>query len=143
MYTNPTVAEFKAYFPTNFPYGNDPYTQVTDTAIQKAIDEAALNINQSLFCSQNAYTTAMMYLSAHYLVSDLLVSGSQCAGQEQWLISSKSVGSVSESFSIPQRILDNPLFAWYSTTRYGNRYLMMIMPLLSGQVFIVGGATTA
>jgi hypothetical protein len=140
MYTLPTVADFKAYFPNNFPYGNNA-GEVSDLQIQQAIDEMGIQINQSLFLSQASFNISAEYLSAHYLVMNLTAAGSGCSGQEQWLIQSKSVGSISTSFAIPQRILDNPYFAWLSKTTYGNRYLMNVFPLLSGQIFITRGAT--
>lgn len=141
MFTNPTVADFKSYFVRDFTYSSDPLMGVTDDDISRAILETSVSINPNLFCDQQTYTSAFFLLAAHNLVINLKAVGSGCSGQAQWLIQSKSAGSVSESFAIPQDILSNPFFAWLSKTTYGNKYLMMLYPLLSGQMFIVEGAT--
>jgi hypothetical protein len=141
MFTNPTVADFKAYFYRDFTYSTDPLAGVTDADITRALSESAVSINPDLFSTQDPYTTAFLLLSAHNLVINLKDVGAGCSGQAQWLTQSKGAGSVSESFAIPQDILSNPYFAWLSKTAYGNKYLMMVFPLLSGQMFIVEGAT--
>ena len=54
--------------------------------------------------------------------------------QKRWL-------SFRKSFDIPQRVKDNPEFAMIAKTRYGAKYLSLIFPLLSGQMFTVHGVT--
>ena len=142
MFTNPTVADFKATFVRDFTYGTTPDT-VMDSDISQGLLEASISINSCLFSSQLQYSQAYLNLAAHYMVMNLRASGTGCSGQAEWLVQSKSVGSISESFSIPQRILDNPLFAQFTKTTYGTKYLMMIYPLLSGQIFVVPGGTLA
>lgn len=141
MYLNPTIADFKNYFVRDFVYGTDINTSVTDQDIANAYQKVNFNINQALFPSQEAYTNAYLYLSAHYLVLALQAGSQGPAGRFTWNVNSKSVGSVSEAVSIPQRILDNPEFAYLSKTNYGAEYLMMILPLLSGQIFAVHSRT--
>lgn len=140
-YENPSVQNFKDYFFRDFPYGTDISTSVTDADIAKAFQQTNVNINQSLFDGQSAYTVGYLLLSAHYLVMNLRQSSQGISGGFSWLEQSKSVGNVSQSFAIPQRILDNPLWALYSSTSYGVQYLQLILPSLTGQVFISYGST--
>lgn len=139
-FVQPTVSDFKAFFTRDFPYGSDPST-VMDADIQRAISTAAINFNEDFFGDQASYSTGFLLLSAHFLVMNLRASSQGIAGQYGWLQSGKSVGSVSESFSIPQRILDNPEFAMLSKTNYGAQFLMLILPQLSGNIFTVCGGT--
>ena len=142
-FTNPINTDFKNFFVRDFPYGTDPATSILDSDIDKAIFKASININPALFGDQASYTLAFEQLTAHYLVMDMRSSSQGISGKVEWPVNSKSVGVVSESFSIPQRILDNPMMAYLAQTSYGCDYLMMVLPLLTGQMFIVEGGTTA
>lgn len=142
-YTNPTVDEFKAYFTRDFPYNADPQLGVTDADIAKAFGQTNFNINQVLFPTQGDYTIGYMFLAAHYLVIDLRMASQGLNGQAAWLETSKSVGSVSQSFAVPQKIMDNPYLALLSKTNYGNKYLELILPQLAGAVFPTAGHTRA
>jgi len=141
-YIVPTESSFKAHFARDFNYGSTD-TTVMDSDITKAISEAAVNFNESLWESQAVFTIAYLYLTAHYLVTDLRASSQGIAGSYSWLTGSKSVGSVSEGFSIPQKILDNPHLAMLSKTNYGARYLELVTPRLIGHVISVLGRTHA
>lgn len=140
-YDNPTVQEFKDFFNRDFPYGTDVNTSVTDVDIAKAFRFTNAQINQALFDAQENYTLGYMLLAAHCLVTNLRASSQGISGQYSFLEQSKSVGSVSQAFSIPQRILDNPDFAMLAKTNYGAQYLQMLLPLLSGQMAIAYGST--
>lgn len=140
-YDKPTVNTFKEYFYRDFPYGSDMNTSVLDKDIEKAFGQANVNINEALFSSQTDFSIGYLLLSAHFLVVDLRMSSQGISGAYSWLVASKSVGSVSESFSIPQRILDNPEFAQLAQTNYGAKYLQLLLPRLSGQMFSVHGST--
>lgn len=139
-YTQPTVTDFKAYFTRDFPYGTTNDT-VLNSDITKAMGEANFSFNEALFSSQTNYTIGFLYLTAHYLVIDLRNSSQGLAGTYAWLETSKSVGSVSQGFSIPQQILDHPILAMLSKTPYGAKYLELISPSLVGQIFSSCGAT--
>ena len=140
-YSNPTIDDFKNYFTRDFPYGIDPNTSVLDADIGKAYGQVNFAINPALFTNQENYTLGYLWLAAHWLVTDLRASSQGIAGQYNWLENSKSVGSVSEGFAIPQRILDNPYFAGLTKTNYGAKYLQLLLPALAGQVFIAPGRT--
>jgi hypothetical protein len=140
-YNNPTIPDFKNYFTRDFPYGTDPNTSVLDADIGKAYSQVNFAINPALFTNQENYTLGYLWLAAHWLVIDLRAASQGISGQYEWLTTSKSVGSVSESFQIPQRILDNPLFSGYSKTNYGAKYLQLLLPALTGNMFIACGRT--
>lgn len=139
-YNNPTVDDFKQYFTRDFVYGATPET-VTDADISNAFGVAAFNFNQDLFPNQPGYTLGYLLLSAHFLVINRQTASQGASGQYQWMPGSKSVGSISESYNIPPRIMDNPEFAYLCKTNYGSLYLQLILPQLSGQIFSVKGST--
>lgn len=139
-YTNPSVSDFKSYFVRDFTYGATVAT-VMDQDIQNAMAITNPSINQNLFAIQADFTAGYLLLSAHNLCINLRAGAQGQNGQFNWGQAGKSVGNVSESFSIPQRILDNPEFAYLTKTNYGVQYLMMILPQLSGQIYTVAGGT--
>lgn len=140
-FVNPTITDFKTFFVRDFPYGVDPNTSILDQDIANAYQETNVNLNPALWADQNGYTLGYLLLSAHFLVMNIRASSQGISGQFNWNQTSKSVGSVSESFDIPQRIKDNPEFAWLTKTNYGARYLMLILPQLSGQMWTAYGST--
>lgn len=140
-FSNPSVQDFKDYFTRDFPYGTDPATSVLDSDIAKAFQQTNINFSQSLWADQGAYNVGYFLLSAHYLVMNLRMSSQGISGQFAWLETSKSVGNVSQGFQIPQRILDNPEWAWLTKTNYGMEYLALVLPQMAGAVFIAPGST--
>ncbi len=140
-YTNPSIVDFKAQFVRDFPYGTDINANVLDTDITNAFNFTNLVINVSLWGTQVSYNLGYLLLSAHYLVMNIRSSSQGLNGKFDWLEQSKGAGSVSASYGIPQRILDNPNFAQYFETNYGAMYMQLLWPQLSGQVFTVAGAT--
>lgn len=140
-FNNPTIEDFKVYWSRDFPYGTDPATSVTDQDIAKAYGQTNVNFSQSLWQDQAAYDIGYLLLAAHWLVMDLRMASQGVSGQYSWITTNKSVGNVSEGFSIPQRILDNPEYAMLSKTNYGAKFLMLVLPQLTGQMFNVFGST--
>lgn len=138
----PTVAEFKSYFNRDFPYGTDISTSVTDADITRALAEAQIHFNESLFTVEGA-PVAFLNLAAHHLVMNLRASAQGLGGSYAWLESSKSVGSVSTSASIPQSVLESPIYSMLSKTNYGAKYLHLALGALVGQVFVMQGRTQA
>ncbi len=146
-YQNPSIADFKSYYPRDFPFQPDDVDPdldkyIQDADIEKAFGQTDININQAQWDSQGAYAIGYNLLAAHYMVIDLRMASQGIRGQYSWMEQSKSVGSVSASYAIPQRILDDPYFAMLTQTNYGAKYLQLLLPRLSGQVFIVAGRTT-
>lgn len=140
-FTNPSVAEFKAFFSRDFLFGADPQTSIQDSDITKAFTFVNVNMNPDLFGDQGSYNIGYLLLSAHYLVMNLRASSQGIAGQFSFLEQSKSVGSVSQAFAIPQRVLDNPDWAILCKTNYGAQFIQLILPQLTGQMFSVQGST--
>lgn len=140
-FVNPSVADFKAQFNRDFPYGTDPNVAVLDSDIAKSFQITNMNINQGLFSDQASYSVGYLYLSAHNMVMTLRSSSQGINGQFSFLNASRGAGQVNEAFSIPQRILDNPFWSVLAKTNYGIQYLMMVFPKLSGQMFTVWGPT--
>jgi hypothetical protein len=113
------------------------YTQ--DEDIQEAIQEASINFNESLFGDCNKAKTAFGLLVAFYVTYDFSIAlGTAGVG----IATSKSVGSVSESYGISTALLENPKFAIYAQNGYGCKYLSLIMPYLVGNIILVNGSTT-
>jgi hypothetical protein len=140
-YTSPTVAQFKAQFTRDFPFGTDPQVAVLDTDIGTAITLTDYNINQGLWPDQTSFNLGFLYLTAHYLTMNLRNSSQGLNGQFNFLQQNKSVSQVAEAFGIPQRILDNPLLSMLCKTNYGAMYLQLVLPQLTGQTFTVCGRT--
>lgn len=137
-----TVAEFKTWFSRDFPYSEDgDLTGVTSVDIQKAFAEANMNFNPSLFDTEENLKLGFLYLAAHYLCIDLQNSAQGINGKYEGLMSSKSVGSVSVGYTIPNWVTEHPIYSLLTQTRYGMKFLSLIIPLLIGNVRAVKGAT--
>lgn len=141
MFTAPTTQQFENQFYRDFPFGTDPQVSVTTLDITNAFNLVDNQINQSFFPNQTAYIQGYNLLAAHYLVTNLRNSSQGINGQYNFLQQSKSVGSIAESFGIPQRVLDNPEMSMLCKTNYGALYLQIILPQLAGQMFSVWGPT--
>jgi len=140
-YANPTIDEFKSYWSRDFPYSEDPKEGVTDNDIAKAFTQANFSINQGLFSTQRDYTTAYMLLAAHYLVLDIRLATQGLNSSYQWAIQSRTVGSISESYSIPSTFQNNPFLTMLSQTGYGGKYLTLLLPLMNGNILSIPGQT--
>ena len=139
-YEVPTVEDFKLQFDRDFPFGVAEDT-VKDSDISKAQMNASFGMNEGLFGVESEYQFLYNILTAHYLVMNLKSSSQGLSGTFSWLEGSKSVGSVSQSFSIPQTVSENPLFATLGKTGYGVQYLTILLPLTYGGMTSVEGAT--
>lgn len=112
------------------------YTQ--DSDILNAMAEAKVNFNEQLFNSDDV-KLIFLYLTAYYLTVDFQNAlGQTNAG----VVTSKSVGSVSESYGIPQWMLQDRILGAYARNGYGLKYLSLINPYLVGNVLFFQGATT-
>lgn len=111
------------------------YTQ--DSDIINAMAEARINFNETLFGDDAKLV--FLYLTAYYLTVDFQNAlGQANAG----IVTSKSVGSVSESYGIPQWMLQDRVLSAYTKNGYGLKYLSLIQPYLIGNVMFFPGATT-
>ena len=138
----PDIASFKSQFDRDFPYSTTS-EGVMDSDITKALTLAGFIVNESLFADETSFQFAYNFLTAHYLVMNLKNSSQGINGAFNWLETSKSVGSVSQGFQVPQDILNHPQLALLSKTGYGVTYLSIVLPLTYGAIGISAGATLA
>ena len=117
-----------------------PETKVSDLDISHAYAEACITFNDTLFLSDDEIVLGYLYASAHYLVNDLNAGGVD--GSAGGLVNSRSVGNISESYTIPTWMIEDPIFGFYAKTSYGQKYLNMILPRLVGNFGTVEGCTT-
>ena len=116
----------------------DVLNYTRDEDIENAMADASVNFNESLFDDEQA-KLIFLYLTAYYLTYDLQnATGAVQTG----VITSKSVGSVSESYGIPTSFLNNPMYSLYAKNGYGLKYLSLIIPYLQGNILFLPGATT-
>ena len=137
---NVTVQDFKDLF-TEFPYEPSPpdYDYVTDEMITRAMLEAKVNFRADMFEDDETAKLLFLYLTAHYLVIDINNAMNPLALGFGGFTQSKSVGSVSESYAVPQWMLNNPQYSSFLQTGYGRKYISLIQPYLVGNIIFTAG----
>ena len=118
----------------------DNYIQ--DSDIMRAFKEAKVNFNAGLFGDDDTIKMVFLYLAAHYLVIDLNNAMNPMAMGFMGFTQSKSVGSVSQSFALPDFVTKNAALSQYMQTGYGAKYVSLIYPYLVGNVLFFKGKTT-
>jgi len=114
---------------------------INDTDIEKAFLQAKNMINIKIFGNnEDLLKMCFLMLSAHFLIMDLNMSNGN--GASSFLMTSKSIGSVSASYGIPQKILNNPNYTYLASTQFGLKYLQYIMPQLIGNMIVLKGGTS-
>jgi hypothetical protein len=136
------IADFKTYFSRDFVFSSSPSTGITDADLNRAFSEATMNFNPTLFETPNDQT-AFFYLAAHQLCTNLQTALQGKNSVPFFPVASRSVGAVLEAYSVPAWVAENPILSGYSTTRYGQHYLLMLYPRMIGRVTVQQGATTA
>ena len=148
----PAVSDFKLQFVREFVYGPSP-AAVMDADIQRAINEAGITFNPGLWDGQTALgsTTELnivyLYVSAHYLTLNVQGAGGLSAvnfgrgvkSSGGGTIESKSIGSVSITYAIPDHIKNEPILSQFMRTDFGQKYLCLLTPRLVGNVAVVSG----
>lgn len=117
----------------------DANDYVSDGDIQKAMGEATVNFNRALAGSCDEARIAYLYLTAFYLSYDLQVASGGAYGMINFPATSVTVGSVSESYYVPQAYLEDPVLGFYAKNGFGQKYLSMVYPKLIGNVGVVAG----
>lgn len=112
---------------------------ISDSDIERAFAEAKINFNPDFFKDDETAIMVFCYLAAHYLVIDLNNAQNPLALGFMGFTQSKSVGSVSESYGIPQWMLNNQMLSAYAQTGYGRKYLSLIQPYLIGNIIYTPG----
>ena len=130
-----TTADFKEYFDREFEYGSDA---TRDKDIERAAAETAAVFNPDLYPTEDVCRLARLYLTAHFLSAD--TQASDTGGAPALHHSSRSVGSVSETLSVPEWMLGED-FAFFVTTYWGQKFLQLSRPYLGGGVYSVPGGT--
>lgn len=123
------------------PYKNSVLNYTQDADIINAMQEARVNFNESLFPDCDTKILVFLYLTAYYLTVDFQNAMSPMAGGG--IVQSKSVGSVSESYGLPQWMLTSPILGMYAQNGYGRKYLSLIRPYLVGNIILSKGKTTS
>jgi len=118
----------------------DSSDYISDDDICRAMQEAQLNFNPALFGSDDQVKMMYLYLTAHFLVNDIRAAGNTTGGST-YAVASRTVGNVSESYSIPKSYTENPQFAFLTQSAYGTKYLNALIPRMIGGVTVVCGAT--
>jgi len=143
-WTTLTVAEFKAQFVRDFPYApagdatNADYVMDADIAL--AITQANVSFNDALF--GDSAKMIFLYLAAYWMVENLKNAAKGIGAQASFIMNSNSVGSVSQSFTIPERFTNDPFLGIYTRNAYGMQYLHLALPYTVGNVGVIAGTTT-
>lgn len=128
---------------TNWVLVNDSVDNyIQDSDIMRAFKEAKVNFNAGLFSDEETIKMVFLYLSAHYLVIDLNNAMNPLGMGFMGFTQSKSVGSVSQSFALPDFVTRNAALSQYMQTGYGAKYVSLIYPYLIGNVVLIKGRTT-
>lgn len=151
-----TAADFRHRFYRDFYFANQNPDQdkpvpantelVQDLDIENAFADAKALLNQGLLDSDDNITLGYLYLTAHCLCVNIKASdaGVNSGGTGAFPVTGRSVGSVSESYQVPDAYKDDPILAQYAQTAYGQKYLTMVLPKLRGNmVAIIAGALPA
>ena len=135
-----TPTEFETFFDRGqFTY-SDTLPDVREKDITEAIAEAEAVFNHDLYPLETIEKKALFYLTAHYLQGDIEAADSE--GLPAYVQNSRSADGISESVNIPEWMQAGE-FAFYSTTFYGQKWLMLSKPYMDGAVYSVSGATQA
>lgn len=132
------AATFKAFFDRGqFTY-SDTLPGIRDLDIERAAAESAAVFNPDLYPTEEIKTQADLYLTAHFLQND--IDSADGGGGSALLQTSRSALGVSESVHIPEWMQKGD-FSLYSTTYYGQKFLMITRPHLGGAVVAIRGGT--
>ena len=116
---------------------------VLDSDIEKAYFQAKQFFNPALFDNENDLLSYICYLIAHYLVIDIQMSQEGVNSTGYYIPNHTTVGDVSESYSNPTNSQgDSFILYQLNQTRYGQKYLSLISPLLVGHFNSIRGTTT-
>ncbi len=133
------VTTFKEHFDRGqFTYG-DTLPSVRDKDIISAVSEMQLVIKPSIYPDEASATLAKLYLTAHFLISDL--GAAKSGGEPLYHQTSRTVGKISESVSLPNDQSKGP-YSLFSTTYYGQKWLALTQPYLGVYIGCVKGRTS-
>ena len=139
-----TVTEFKdlfdrgqfTYDETTPPVGGN----VRDKDIQEAIEEAECVFNGDIYEDETCCKKALSYLTAHFLKLD--VDAALGKGNAKYNRTSRSADGISEGLQLPPWVYEDEFLSMFTTTFYGQKWIMLSLPYMGGVVLSVKGATT-
>jgi hypothetical protein len=139
-----TKEDFKAHFFRDFKYGDisEGCDVISDADLDKSFVEAKMNFNPGLWGTQETLKIALLYCVAHYLVCDIQMSKEGVDSSSTFSVNSRNIGSVSESYTVPDWILKSPYMSYFASTRYGLKYCSLLRPRIIGNVAVYSGLTT-
>lgn len=120
----------------------DKYSYILDEDIEKAFTQALPNSNENFGATCSEKINIYLHLVAFYLVFDIKNSSTGINSSFTGTVASKSVGSVSESYNIPQWMLNDPMYSIYGQNGYGLKYLSLIAPYMAITILFSRGETT-
>lgn len=115
---------------------------ICDEDIQRAMSQALINANDTFGIDDEEKKNIYLHLVAFYLVMDWKNSSAGAGSSFTGFTASKSVGDVSESYNVPQWLMDNPTYSIYAQNGYGMKYLSLIAPYTSCTILFSPGKTT-
>lgn len=121
---------------------DDKYNYILDEDIEKAFTQALPNSNCNFGATCNEKINIYLHLVAFYLVFDIKNSSAGINSSFTGTLSGKHVGDVSESYSIPQWMLQDPMYSLYAQNGYGLKYLSLIAPYMAITIMFSPGGTT-
>jgi len=141
-FNDPTLESFKLRFNRDFPFGEDE-DKVQDQDITRALSDCKARIaSTKLLSTQEEWTYAFLLLSAHFLVVNLRNSSQGLSGRFDFLESSKSIGGISVSSTVPEAFTKDPFLNSLSRSSYGGEYLSYVYSKSRGALRVVEGTTT-
>ena len=120
-------------------YNDNEANYISDNDISRAFVEAKQNFNPQLFLNCEAATMAFCYIAAHYLVVDMNNAMNAFTIGNTGIVTSKHVGSISESYAQPQWVNQYPALAPFARTGYGMKYAELLIPRLKGNIIFTRG----
>jgi len=142
-----TIEEFKTRFDRHFTFG-ETKDKVRDQDITLALNEATLIYNADLWEDVTEGKIAFLLAAAHCLDLNVQAAGGLSAinygrgiqNKGGGVIQSKSVGSVSVNFAIPNFVTESPILSQLAETGFGKQYLQMFLARRVGHAECVKGS---
>ena len=146
---NEFVTLFKKHFARDFNYlsnhpdTDEPLEYVSDEDIIRALYEALPIFPLDIFEDMQIRILALLYLTAHFLCQDFKNAQQGLSSTGSYPVTSKTVRNVSEAYTLPTWITQNPILSYIAETGYGKKYLALYWPRTIGRIRVVGGWTLA
>lgn len=115
---------------------------VSDDDIDKAIKVAQGLYNPNLMKTEQSRKIAFLFLVAHCLAYNLRTEKTGINSTGSFNVSARKAGKVEEKYYIPEKLVDNPIYNFYTKTNYGLMYLSLVIPQTMGRMHLAKGTTT-